>query len=78
VVSALDWHPLTNKLLSCSTDRGIIVWEMDKISKKLGPTLVSIRELKSNLDAVWNARGDKFCVGASSGHVFVGNYDPVN
>lgn len=35
-----------------------------------------IKELKSNLDAQWNHRGDKICVGASSGHVFVGGYNP--
>jgi len=27
VISALDWHPKTNLLLSCSVDRGTIIWE---------------------------------------------------
>lgn len=27
------------------------------------------------MDATWNHRGDKFCVGASSGHVFTGMFD---
>jgi hypothetical protein len=39
------------------------------------PQLCSIKELKSNNDACWNYRGDKFCVGAASGHVFVGTYN---
>ena len=39
------------------------------------PNLCAVKELKSNLDASWNARGDKFCVGGSSGHVFVGVYN---
>ena len=39
------------------------------------PQLCQIKELKANLDATWNHRGDKFCVGASSGHVFTGTYD---
>ena len=39
------------------------------------PSLCNIKELKSNLDAAWNTEGNKFCVGASSGHVFVGSYD---
>ena len=26
IISSLDWHPVTNSLLSASTDRGVIVW----------------------------------------------------
>lgn len=70
----MDWHPKTGLLLSCSTDRGIIVWKEDETGKMM-PQLCQIKELKANLDAAWNHRGDKFCVGASSGHVFVGSYD---
>ena len=33
-----------------------------------------VRELKSNLDAAWNTEGNKFCVGSSSGFVYVGTY----
>lgn len=39
------------------------------------PNLCAVKELKSNLSASWNTRGDKFCVGGSSGHVFVGSYN---
>lgn len=70
----MHWHPNTNKLMTCSTDRGIIIWNEDE-SGKLLPQLVVIKELKSNLDAQWNHRGDKICVGSSSGHVYVGNYN---
>lgn len=35
-----------------------------------------IKELKANLDAQWNYRGDKICVGSSSGHVYVGKFNP--
>lgn len=42
------------------------------------PQLCAIKELKANLDASWNYRGDKFCVGAASGHVFVGLFDENN
>ena len=70
----MDWHPKTNLLLSCSADRGIIVWKHDA-DNKLMPQLCNIRELKANTDACWNYRGDKFCVGASSGHVYAGSYN---
>jgi WD40 repeat protein len=39
------------------------------------PQLCNIKELKANTDAVWNMRGDKFAVGASSGFVFIGTYN---
>ena len=63
-------------LLSCSADRGIIVWSWSNETNKYIPTLCAVKELKANLDASWNKRGDKFCVGASSGHVFTGKYNP--
>jgi len=77
VISALDWHPETNLLLSASTDRGVIVWEMGA-DGNFNPQLGMIKETKANLDACWNSRGDKFCVGASSGSIYVGTYSKAN
>lgn len=71
----MDWHPKTNLLLSCSSDRGIIVWQTEPKSNKLMPQLCNIKELKANTDASWSTRGDKFVVGAASGNVFVGSYN---
>ena len=33
-----------------------------------------LKEKKSNLDASWNKAGNKFCVGASSGNVYIGTF----
>ena len=33
-VTALDWHPKTNNLLSTSIDRGVIVWKQGEGDKK--------------------------------------------
>lgn len=74
-MGALDWHPKTGLLLSCSADRGIIVWKEDPATNMLMPQLCNIKELKANNDASWNFRGDKFVVGAASGNVFVGAYN---
>lgn len=71
----MDWHPATNMLLSASTDRGVIVWEESKDVNGLKPQLAVIKETKSNIDASWNHAGNKFCVAASSGNVFIGIYD---
>jgi hypothetical protein len=46
----MHWHPTTGLLLTCSTDRGIIVWNQGS-KGDLMPQLVNIKELKSNLDA---------------------------
>lgn len=63
-------------LLSSSTDRGIIVWSpTPERNGALHPNLCAVKELKANLFASWNPRGDKFCVGGSSGHVFIGTYN---
>lgn len=74
----MDWHPTTNLLLSASTDRGVIVWEDAADIKGMKPTLAVIKETKSNIDASWNHAGNKFCVGASSGNVFIGKYNDMN
>lgn len=37
MVGALDWHPVTGLLLSCSADRGIIVWKEDPATKQMMP-----------------------------------------
>lgn len=77
-VCSLDWHPVTNLLLSASTDRGVIVWEEATDINGLKPQLAVIKETKSNVDAQWNHAGNKFCVGASSGNVFIGIYDEMS
>jgi len=70
-VSALDWHGERDLLLSVSTDRGALVWNYDTQTGGLRPTMTAIKETKANIDGAWNTRGDKFCVGAASGHVFI-------
>jgi hypothetical protein len=34
-----------------------------------------VPEKRANIDATWNHRGDKFAVGASSGKIYIGNYN---
>jgi WD40 repeat protein len=67
-------------LLSTSVDRGVIVWKQGEGNNKydFSPQLGMIKEKIANLDAAWNHRGDKFCVGSSSGFLYVGFYNPNN
>jgi actin related protein 2/3 complex subunit 1A/1B len=73
-ISGLDWHPTTDKLLSCSIDRGAIVWTAGA-DDKLIPGLCMIKESKANTACQWNHRGDKFAVATASGNLFVGTYN---
>ena len=77
-MSSLDWHKQTNLLLSSSTDRGVIVWDDSADMSGLKPTLAVVKEPKSNIDAAWNHSGNKFCVGAASGNVFIGTFSSAN
>lgn len=65
-------------LLSVSTDRGVIVWKYDQLISGMRPTLAVVKETKANIDGAWNTRGDKFCVAAASGHVFIATYSEMN
>jgi WD40 repeat protein len=70
----LDWHKKTGNLLSCSADRAAIVWIPDA-NKELMPQMCVTKEKKSNIDASWNHRGDKFCIGTSSGYCLQATYN---
>jgi hypothetical protein len=77
-VSALDWHPITDRLLSVSTDRGALIWKFDPSLKTYRPNLAVVKETKANIDGNWNTRGDKFCIGSASGNVFIATYSEAN
>ena len=70
--------PTTNLLLSASTDRAVIVWEEGKSAagETFIPQMGVCAEKKACTDAAWNTTGTKFCVGSSSGFVYVGTYSP--
>ncbi|CAG9317798.1 unnamed protein product [Blepharisma stoltei] len=69
LVSAVDWHPITNRIISCSHDRNVVVWEF---AQEWKPNLVNFYQNRAVLDVSWSARGDKFAVGTGSKLVGVG------
>ncbi|OMJ70800.1 hypothetical protein SteCoe_31149 [Stentor coeruleus] len=71
LVSAVDWHPITNRIISSSHDRNVVVWEFNEIWK---PTLVNFYQTRGVLDASWSLRGDKFVVGTGSKNIGVGHW----
>jgi hypothetical protein len=61
--------------LTASVDHNIIIWKEDDNIKGLKPQSAIINEPKSIIDAAWNTNGNKFCVGTTSGNVFIGIYN---
>lgn len=78
-MTALDWHPTTNLLLSASVDRGVYVWKPKNSSNSVfEPQIGMIKEKIANICAKWSKNGDKYVVGSSSGFIYVGYYNPNN
>lgn len=78
IITALDWHPTTDLLLSASVDRGVYVWKPKANSNEFEPQIGMIKEKIANICSQWNHRGDKYVVGSSSGFIYVGFYNPNN
>ena len=72
-VSGLDWNAHTNEILSCSYDKTSFVWEFS--NNKWTPSNVVATTKLGYLCCKWNSRGDKFCEGTSSKHLFIGYYN---
>ena len=77
-VLSLDWHPVTKSLITCSTDRGLLVWNYHADANEYKPKLGALKEPFANTDASWNTAGDKFVCGAASGRVFIGTFSKIN
>lgn len=78
LVSGLDWHPVTNQIVSCSHDRNAFVWSLDASKKKWKPTVVLLKTNRANLDVKWSPDGKKFAVSSGNKSVMVCWYDGGN
>lgn len=71
-VSAVDWHPITNRIISASHDRSVFVWDLTTVWK---PALVSFYQTRGVLDVSWSDKGDKFVAGTGSKNIGIGFWD---
>ena len=71
-ISGLDWHPETNRLLSCSYDKTSFVWDLN--DGKWIPSNVVITTKLGFLCCKWSKRGDKFCEGTSAKQLLIGYF----
>lgn len=72
-VSGIDWSDNSNKILSCSYDKSVIIWE--KTMEDWIPNRLVATTKLGYLFASWNTRGDKLITGTSEKKLFVGFYD---
>jgi actin related protein 2/3 complex subunit 1A/1B len=57
VVSGIDWHPVTNRIVTCSHDRNAFVWNFDSASNSWKPTVVILRINRAAMDVKWSPDG---------------------
>ena len=78
LISAIDWHPQSNYIVTCAHDRNAFVWSFDDGEKKWKPSLVILRIERAALDCRWSLDGQKFAVASSAKCVPVCYYESDN
>jgi actin related protein 2/3 complex subunit 1A/1B len=73
-IAAVDWHPETNRIISCSHDRNILVWNFNSSKNNWKPELVNFNVKVAILDVKWSNRGDKFVATTGSKLVATGYF----
>jgi len=76
VVSAIDWSPVHNKLVTCSHDRNAFVWTFKNGEWK--PSLSILRINRAALCVKWSPDGKKFAVASGANVVPICHYEEVN
>lgn len=70
--SSLDWHPMTNLLLTTSPDRNCIVWNQGKEGINLfNSSLVAVNPSRSIHDGRWNQDGSMFALALAVGGLVI-------
>mmetsp|Transcript_13458 Transcript_13458/g.21985 ORF Transcript_13458/g.21985 Transcript_13458/m.21985 type:complete len:377 (+) Transcript_13458:51-1181(+) len=76
VVSAIDWSPVHNKIVTCSYDRNAFVWSL--VDGEWKPSLSILRINRAALDVKWSPDGKKFAVASGAKVVPVCHYEEDN
>ena len=77
VVSAIDWHPATNKIVTCSHDRSAFVWVL-AASGEWTPQVVILPHRMACMDVRWSPDGLKFAVASGSKKALIAYFDAAN
>ena len=76
VVSAIDWHAGTNKIVTCSHDRSAFVWVWE--GGAWAPQVVILPHRMACMDVKWSPDGLKFAVASGSKKALIGFYEASN
>lgn len=77
-VTAIDWAPNSNLILTCSQDRNAYVWHYDQENDIWKPTLVLLRLNRSATCCKWSPDENKFAVGSGAKMVSVCYFEDEN
>jgi actin related protein 2/3 complex subunit 1A/1B len=78
-ITSIDWAPKTNRIVTCSQDRSVYVWNQatDPVTGSVAwkPTLVPLRVNRSATFVRWSPNEQKFAVAVSARAIAVCSYD---
>lgn len=71
VISAVDWHPVTDRIVTCSHDRNAYVWTLNKETNVWHKDLVILKLKRAATYCRWSPDGTKFVVATGTNKVRV-------
>jgi actin related protein 2/3 complex subunit 1A/1B len=77
-ISAIDWSPTTNKIVTCSHDRNAFVWTYDDEKGDWKQSLVILRINRAATYCKWSPDGSKFATASGSKAVPVCHFEEEN
>jgi actin related protein 2/3 complex subunit 1A/1B len=82
LITAIDWAPNSNRIVTASQDRNAYVWQQTP-DPQTGqtiwkPTLVLLRINRSATYVKWSPLEDKFAVGSGARAIAICSFDPEN
>jgi len=82
LITAIDWAPNSNRIVTASQDRNAYVWQQTPDSQTgktiWKPTLVLLRINRAATYVKWSPLEDKFAVGSGARAIAICSFDPEN
>jgi len=75
-VTGIDWAPMSNRIVTCGTDRNAYVWMQS--DGKWTPTLVILRINRAATNVKWSPQENKFAVASSARLISVCYFEQEN
>lgn len=75
LVSGIDWHPVTNKIVTCSHDRNAFVWTYNPTTDVWNATVVIAGLDRAALCVRWSPDGRKFAIASSNKNIVLCWFD---